>query len=150
MGGGKDFFAGYGVHTFGVQVPIAGLNAKNGTIGVWSSVDRRKVTTRGTSDPELGRVGPGQPPREPAGQRGRHPDGPQGPVERAPAVAGRAFPQVLHTPILAAVINKLYKLGAPETDRDDLVAVLLTGVPKLNFTGPTARGAAPPEPHRSR
>jgi hypothetical protein len=26
MGGGKDFFAGYGVHTFGVQVPIASLN----------------------------------------------------------------------------------------------------------------------------
>ena len=24
MGGGKDFFAGYGVHTFAVQVPIAG------------------------------------------------------------------------------------------------------------------------------
>jgi hypothetical protein len=33
------------------------------------------------------------------------------------------------------VINKLYKLGAPETGRDDLVAVLLTGVPKLNYTG---------------
>jgi hypothetical protein len=33
-GGGKDFFAGYGVHTFGVQVPIAGLAAKNGTVGV--------------------------------------------------------------------------------------------------------------------
>ena len=42
------------------------------------------------------------------------------------------------TPILAAVINKLYKLGAPETGRDDLVAVLLTGVPKLNYTGPKA------------
>ena len=34
------------------------------------------------------------------------------------------------------MINKLYKLGAPETGRDDLVAVLLTGVPKLNMTGP--------------
>ena len=33
------------------------------------------------------------------------------------------------------MINKLYKLGVPETGRDDLVAVLLTGVPKLNFTG---------------
>ena len=42
MGGGKDFFAGYGVHTFGVQVPIAGLHAKNSTIGVWSSVDRQQ------------------------------------------------------------------------------------------------------------
>ncbi len=96
MGGGKDFFAGYGVHSFGVQVPIAGLNAKNGTIGVWSSVDRRKVTTRGTATRNSGRLGPGQPPCEPAGQRGRHPDGPQGPVERAPAGAGRAFPEVLH------------------------------------------------------
>jgi len=46
MGGGKDFFAGYGVHTFAVQIPIAALNAKNGLIGVWASVDRRKVTTR--------------------------------------------------------------------------------------------------------
>ncbi len=33
------------------------------------------------------------------------------------------------------MINKLYKLGAPETGRDDLVAVLLTGIPKLNYTG---------------
>jgi hypothetical protein len=47
MGGGKDFFAGYGVHTFAVQVPIADLDAKGSTIGVWASVDRRKVTTRG-------------------------------------------------------------------------------------------------------
>ena len=45
------------------------------------------------------------------------------------------FARYYRTPILAAVINKLYKLGAPETNRDDLVAVLLTGVPKLNYTG---------------
>ncbi len=48
------------------------------------------------------------------------------------------FKKYYETPILAAVINKLYKLGAPETNRDDLVAVLLTGVPKLNYTGPRA------------
>ena len=35
------------------------------------------------------------------------------------------------------MINQLYKLGAPESGRDDLVAVLLTGVPELNFTGAT-------------
>ena len=28
MGGGKDFFAGYGVHTFAVQVPIADLDGE--------------------------------------------------------------------------------------------------------------------------
>src|SRR4029450_7185103 len=46
-----------------------------------------------------------------------------------------AFKKYYETPILAAVINKLYKLDVPEKNRDDLVAVLLTGVPKLNFTG---------------
>jgi hypothetical protein len=46
-----------------------------------------------------------------------------------------AYRKYYESPLLAAVINKLYKLGAPETGRDDLVAVLLTGVPKLNYTG---------------
>ena len=137
MGGGKDFFAGYGVHTFGVQIPIKSLNAKNGIIGVWSSVDRRKVTTRSTSgarnsgawiqvdrlaNPLVNEV------VIPTGLKDQW----NGLV---PWKEGR-FRQYYDSPILAAVINKLYKLGAPEHDRDDLVAVLLTGVPKLNFTGP--------------
>ena len=137
MGGGKDFFAGYGVHTFGVQVPIAGLNAKNGIVGVWSSVDRRKVTTRSTSgarnsgawiqvdrlaNPLVNEV------IIPTGLKDQW----NGLV---PWKEGR-FRQYYDSPILAAVINKLYKLGAPEHDRDDLVAVFLTGVPNLNFTSP--------------
>ena len=60
MGGGKDFFAGYAVHTFAVQIPIADLNAKNATIGVWASVDRRKVTTRGAATRRLGRLDAGR------------------------------------------------------------------------------------------
>jgi len=48
----------------------------------------------------------------------------------------RVYRQYFTAPILAKVINTLYKLGVPETGRDDLVAVLLTGVPDLNFTGP--------------
>ena len=137
MGGGKDFFAGYGVHTFGVQVPIAGLNAKNGIIGVWSSVDRRKVTTRSTSgarnsgawiqvnrlaNPLVNEV------IIPTGLKDQW-NGLQ------PWQEGR-FVKYYNEPILAAVINQLYKLGAPTTNRDDLVAVLLTGVPQLNFTSP--------------
>jgi hypothetical protein len=45
------------------------------------------------------------------------------------------FVQFYRTPLLAAVINQLYGLGVPETNRDDLVQVLLTGVPGLNNTG---------------
>src|SRR5205823_1991111 len=47
------------------------------------------------------------------------------------------FVKYYKTPILAAVLNKLYKLGAPTDNRDDLVAVLLTGIPKVTFTGST-------------
>ena len=35
------------------------------------------------------------------------------------------------------MLNKLYKLGVPETKRDDLVAVLGTGIPKVTYTGKT-------------
>ena len=136
MGGGKDFFAGYGVHTFGVQVPIAGLAAKNGTIGVWASVDRRKVTTRGATTRDAGawvqvnRLG------NPLVNEVIIPTGMKDRWNALQPWSESQFKQYYENPILAAVINKLYKLGAPETGRDDLVAVLLTGVPKLNFTGP--------------
>ena len=135
-GGGKDFFAGYGVHTFGVQVPIADLNAKDGTIGVWASVDRKKVTTRGATTRDSGswvqvnRLG------NPLVNEVIIPTGMKDLWNALPAVERAQFKKYYETPILAAVINKLYKLGAPETGRDDLVAVLLTGVPKLNYTGP--------------
>jgi hypothetical protein len=45
------------------------------------------------------------------------------------------FKKYYETPILAAVLNKLYKLGVPTEGRDDLVAVLGTGIPKVTFTG---------------
>ena len=48
------------------------------------------------------------------------------------------YRQYYTAPILAKVINSLYKLGVPETGRDDLVSVLLTGVPELNYTGAKA------------
>jgi hypothetical protein len=136
MGGGKDFFAGYGVHTFAVQIPIADLHAKNGTIGVWASVDRQRVTTRGSRTRNSGgwvqvnRLG------NPLVNEVIIPTGLKDRWNALQPWRESEFKKYYETPILAAVINKLYKLGAPETGRDDLVAVLLTGVPKLNMTGP--------------
>ena len=136
MGGGKDFFAGYGVHTYGVQVPIAGLKAKNGTIGVWSSVDRRKVTTRTVSGArnsggwvQVNRLA------NPLVNEVIIPTGLKDSWNGLQPWQEGRFRKYYDQPILAAVINQLYKLGAPESGRDDLVAVLLTGVPELNFTG---------------
>lgn len=135
MGGGKDFFAGYGVHTFGVQVPIVGLSAKNSTIGVWASVDRRRVTTRGAvtrnsgSWVQVNRLG------NPLVNEVIIPTGLKDRWNALEPAGDGEFRKYYETPILAAVINQLYKLNVPETGRDDLVAVLLTGVPQLNFTG---------------
>jgi hypothetical protein len=137
MGGGKDFFAGYGVHTFGVQVPIADLNAKNGIVSVWASVDRRQVTTRrvsGTRDSgawiQVNRLG------NPLVNEVVIPTGLKDQWNALQPWQEGRFRKYYEAPILAAVINKLYKLDVPETNRDDLVAVLLTGVPQLNFTSP--------------
>jgi hypothetical protein len=137
MGGGKDFFTGYGVHTFGVQVPIAGLKAKNSIIGVWSSVDRRKVTTRSTSGAR-GSGGWVQVNRlaNPLVNEVIIPTGLKDQWNGLQPWAESRFAPYYTKPILAAVINQLYKLDVPTEDRDDLVAVLLTGVPKLNFTSP--------------
>jgi hypothetical protein len=137
MGGGKDFFAGYGVHTFGVQVPIASLRARNGTIGVWASVDRRRVTTRSSSGVresgswvQVNRLG------NPLVNEVIIPTGLKDAWNGLEPAQDSRFRRYYEQPILAAVINQLYKLEAPTTGRDDLVAVLLTGVPKLNYTGP--------------
>ncbi len=136
MGGGKDFFAGYGVHTLAVQLPIADLKAKNDTIGVWASVDRQKVTTRGAKTTSSGhwvqvnRLG------NPLVNEVIIPTGLKDRWNALQPWNEKEFKQYYTSPMLAAVINKLYKLGAPETGRDDLVAVLLTGVPQLNYTGP--------------
>ena len=135
-GGGKDFFAGYAVHTFAVQLPIDELQAQNGTIGVWASVDRRKVTTRGAVTRDSGgwvqvnRLG------NPLVNEVIIPTGLKDAWNSQQPWNESRYRRYYETPILAAVINKLYKLGVPETGRDDLRAVLLTGVPNLNFTGP--------------
>jgi hypothetical protein len=134
-GGGKDFFSGYGVHTYGIQIPIADLHAKNGTIGVWASVERKQLTTRGQKTRDRGdwvqvdRLG------NPLVNEVIIPTGLKDLWNAQQPWNEAAYKKYYESPILAAVINKLYKLGAPETGRDDLVAVLLTGVPKLNFTG---------------
>jgi hypothetical protein len=136
MGGGKDFFAGYAVHTFAVQVPIASLDAKSNTIGVWASVDRQKITTRGGRTRNSGafvqvnRLG------NPLVNEVIIPTGLKDQWNATQPWQESRYRKYYESPLLAAAMNQLYKLDVPEQGRDDLVAVLLTGVPKLNLTGP--------------
>ena len=77
MGGGKDFFAGYGVHAIALQIPISELKANNSTIGVWASTERPNVTVDGKLHRGWTQV-PGSATRS---STSRRPDGLQGPVE---------------------------------------------------------------------
>src|SRR6186997_1415004 len=133
-GGGKDFFAGYGVHAIALQIPISQLNAKNKTIGVWSSTERPNVTVNGKLHrgwTQVSRIG------NPLVNEVVVPTPFKDQWNRSAPVNDKQYAGPVLTPVLAKLMNQLYKLNAPETNRDDLVAVFGTGVKGLNYTGPT-------------
>ncbi len=132
MGGGKDFLSGYNVHTIALQIPIGLVDTPSHTIGVWSSTDRQNVTVNGVLHrgwAQVSRLG------EPLINEVVIPTGLKDLWNRTSPANDGQFQKYYTTPILAAVLNKLYKLGVPETGRTDLVAVLLTGIPKVTYTG---------------
>ena len=133
-GGGKDFLAGYAVHTIALQIPISQVDTASHTIGVWSAADRREASVRGKGRGawvQVSRLG------NPLINEVVIPTGEKDLWNRLQPSQDSRFVKYYKTPILAAVINKLYSLGAPETNRNDLVQVLLTGIPKVTFTGST-------------
>jgi hypothetical protein len=134
MGGGKDFLSGYNVHTISLQIPIKQVDTASHTLGVWSSTDRQNVTVNGklhSGWTQVSRLG------EPLINEVVIPTGLKDLWNRTSPAQDAQFKKYYETPILAAVLNKLYKLGVPETGRSDLVAVLGTGIPKVTFTGNT-------------
>jgi hypothetical protein len=137
---GVDGVAGFNTHSIVIQVPTEQLVATGPTIGVYASASRQKVTilekdgTRKSegawiqvsrlAEPLINEVVIG------LGQKdlwnGSEPE------DDAQFVARYTDPEV------TVLENALYPVldDAPETGRGDLVAILLTGVPTLNFTGP--------------
>jgi hypothetical protein len=138
---GVDGVGGFNTHSIALQVPTSQLVAASPTIGVYASASRRKVTI-------LGKDGEGKG------------EGPWVQVSRLanPLINEVVIPlarkdlwnasepagdeQFAHSytaPEVTRLENALYPVldDAPQTGRGDLVAVLLTGVPTLNFTGDT-------------
>src|SRR6266567_3968106 len=116
-GGGKDFLSGYNVHSIALQIPISRVDNKSHTIGVWSSTDRQNVVVNGTLHrgwTQVSRLG------EPLINEVVIPTGLKDLWNRTLPAQDEQFKKYYETPILAAVLNKLYKLGVPETGRDDL------------------------------
>jgi Domain of unknown function (DUF4331) len=148
--GGKDFFAGYAVHTLALQIPISQIDTKSHVVGVWTSTERKAAYVRKgklrRGWVQVSRLG------NPLVNEVVIPTKLKDRWNRLTPATDRRFSTYYENPILAAVINQLYNVGAPEHNRDDLVQVLLTGVPGLNNTGTTRADelrinlAIPPKP----
>ncbi len=128
-GGGKDFFAGYNVHAIALRIPIAMLdNGTNHTIGMWASTER--PGTDGTFR-QVSRLG------FPLVNEVLIPTDRKDEWNASPPAADSQWRQYYDQPILASLFAQLYpQFGPfPTKDRSDLIAVGLTGLPGLNFTG---------------
>ena len=145
-GGGKDFFAGYGVHTIELQVPLSQLdNGGNHIVGIWAASERPKVTVQpkakakkaavATRWVQVSRLG------NPLVNELLIPTQLKDKWNASTPDKDKQFEQYISSPILAHLLNQLYPQFGPfkETDRSDLVSILLTGLknPALNFTGDT-------------
>jgi hypothetical protein len=137
-GGGKDFLAGYGVHSIALQIPKSMLdNGTNHVVGIWSATDRQRVTvvhgTAHTRWVQVSRLG------NPLINEVLIPTAKKDYWNAQSPANDKQFAQYYSSPILAAVLQKLYPQFGPykQTGRSDLTAVLLTGLaaPRLNYTG---------------
>jgi hypothetical protein len=138
-----DGVLNYNTHTIALQVPKTDLleaPAANGTIGIYASASRQKVRVLGgdgtvdSNGPwvQVSRLG------NPLINEVIIPIGQKDLWNASDPEDDSQFLARYRSPELATLINVLY--GPPVMDtltenRDDLVAVLLTGVPSLNFTG---------------
>jgi hypothetical protein len=139
-GGGKDFFAGYAVHSVALQVPLAQLdNGGNHVVGIWAASERPGITVEGkqasTRWVQVSRLG------NPLINEVLIPTQLKDKWNASTPDKDKQFEQYYSSPILAKLLNQLYPQFGPfqETNRSDLVSVLLTGLkqPNLNFTGDT-------------
>jgi hypothetical protein len=148
---GVDGVSGYNTHTIALQVPIRQLTRnhavptdpsdRKAVIGVYASAERQRIrvlerdgTPRESSRwLQVSRLG------EPLINEAVIPLGKKDHWNASDPEDDSQFVRFYGNPEVTRLENALYAAldNAPETKRDDLVAVLLTGVPGLNFTGNT-------------
>jgi hypothetical protein len=139
QGGGKDDLAGYNVHSIVLQVPksqvtrdgksVSGPAAPNAVVGVWASTERRALQVSGTGKAkgrwvQVSRLG------NPLVNEVVIPIGQKDRFNRTqPKDDAKNYGKYVLSPELAKVMNLLFDIHAPETNRTDIVTALLTGVP---------------------
>jgi hypothetical protein len=144
---GVDDVAGYNTHAIALQVPIAKIGTtKSKVLGIYASASRKAVTVRlpgkeRAAGPEIQVSRLGNPLINeviiPLGQKDQW--------NGSDPADDEQFRERYRSPELASLVNLLYPAlpDTPTTGRDDLVAVLLTGIGKVpgvtenfNSTGP--------------
>jgi hypothetical protein len=139
---GRDSLKNYNTHSIEIQVPINQLATGNTTIGIYATASRQKVTVLrkdGTKDGhgqwvQVSRLG------NPLINEVVIPLGDKDYWNRSDPSNDSQFEHYYANPEVSRLENLLYGGAlAPiaTTGRADLDAILLTGVPGVNFTGPT-------------
>src|SRR3954452_15788617 len=153
-GGGKDDLAGYNVHSIVLQVPegqvtrdhkaVSGPGAANAAVGVWSSTERKRLQVTnsqasasrkrhrksGDGFVQVSRLG------NPLVNEVVIPLGKKDQFNRTtPDRDAALYGKYVLNPELAAVMNALFHVNAPEHNRTDIVQALLTGIPGVTAIG---------------
>jgi hypothetical protein len=150
-----DDLAGYGVHSIVLQVPeekvtrdgdeVDTAKDKNAVVGVWASVERKRVSVLASHNDDDGddyvqvsRLA------NPLVNEVVIPVGKKDQFNRTtPDRDAELYGQFVVKPELAAILNALFHVGAPENDRVDIVQAVLQGIPGLNQHGSDPTKAKP-------
>jgi len=159
QGQGKDDLSGYWTSATVLQIPerlvtkngkaVSGSDSANAVVGVWSSTDRRRLQVtnarpvrhhggkahrRSRRFVQVSRLGNPLVNEVviPLGQKDRF-------NRTTPDDDAANYGKFVTKPELAAILNALFGVNAPETNRTDIVQALLQGIPNLNqHSGPNA------------
>jgi Domain of unknown function (DUF4331) len=148
QGQGKDDLSGMNTHAIVMQIPerlvtknhkaVAGADAGNAVVGVWSTTERKRLQVAGASRKrhrrhynsgwvQVSRLG------NPLVNEVVIPLGKKDQFNRTtPDRDAALYGKYVVKPELAAVLNALFDVKAPETGRTDIVQALLQGLPMLN------------------
>jgi hypothetical protein len=138
---GRDAVARYNTHSIAIQVPISQIvRAPNTTIGVYASASRQavRILRKDGSSDDFGHYVQVSRLAEPLINEAVIPLGQKDAWNRSDPEDDARFEGFYTRPEVSRLENLLYGSAlAPidDTNRTDLVAILLTGVPGLNFTG---------------
>jgi hypothetical protein len=145
-GQGRDDLSGYWTSSTVMQIPerevtknhkpVASADAANAVVGVWSTTERRRIDVTdvhgkskhgGDRWVQVSRLG--NPLINeviiPLGQKDRF-------NRTTPDRDAELYGQYALNPELASILNALFDVNAPETDRTDIVEAVLQGIPGLN------------------